>query len=468
MNFLIVFLLLIINVFSVLSDNTKFNPTQIHIALAGKDANGNSNSMAISWNTVLQTKSSTVKYGLNSGDYSYVSTGVSSSYYETFNHHVVLDVLTANTVYYYVVGDNIGGWSGEMSFRSAPLTSNLRGNFSFAVFGDLGVYNGLPSTDYLNGMKEELSFVWHGGDISYADDSFLHPGCILKFCYEETIDTYLKNVEPVASKIPYMTAPGNHEADCHSPACLLNKDRREKLSNFTAYNGRYRMPSSESGGVLNMHYSFNFGNAHFISIDTETGYPGAAEEFRYVLPCGGFGDQLTWLENDLIKANTDRVNRPWIFAIGHHPMYSGDSINKDFQSAMEGLFYKYGVDVYIAGHVHSYERDLPVYQGVPDSNGYNNPLATTHLLIGGAGNDEMNPIQRSKDPSPQEGKGKSKWYASEVDGPWTVITDQDNHVGVGKIQIIDDSNLSFEYIRTTTGEVFDSFKLYRDHTALRR
>ncbi|RYY84934.1 hypothetical protein EON63_08290 [archaeon] len=91
------------------------------------------------------------------------------------------------------------------------------------------------------------------------------------------------------------------------------------------------MPSEETKGTLNMHYSFNYGNVHFVSLDTETGYPGAAEETRYVLPCGGFGDQLHWLEQDLIQANEQRALRPWIFAQGHHPMYNGDSINKEFQ-----------------------------------------------------------------------------------------------------------------------------------------
>lgn len=109
-----------------------------------------------------------------------------------------------------------------------------------------------------------------------------------------------------------------------------------------------------------MHYSFNFGPVHFISIDTETGYPGAAEETRYVLPCGGFEEQLSWLEADLIEANNHRGVRPWIFVQGHHPMYQGDSINKEFQAAMEDMFYKYGVDIYFSGHVHSYERDYPV------------------------------------------------------------------------------------------------------------
>ena len=225
------------------------------------------------------------------------------------------------------------------------------------------------------------------------------------------------------------------------------------------------MPSPESGGVLNMHYSFNYGSVHFISIDAETGYPGAAEETKYVLPCGGFGDQLTWLENDLKKANEERTLRPWILVAGHHPMYQGASINEDFQTAMEDLFYKYGVDVYFSGHVHQYERNLPVYQGIPEPD-YIDTVATTHVLIGGAGNDEMHHIQldRTQDPSPHEEKGKTKWSESDEPGPWTVVTDVDDHVGIGKVTIIDDSTLKFEYIRTMTGEVFDGMTITRDHS----
>ncbi|KAJ1417410.1 iron/zinc purple acid phosphatase-like protein [Ochromonadaceae sp. CCMP2298] len=441
-------------------------PTQVHIALAGMDiSTGNSNKMAASWNTDGQTPTSTVKYGSASTVYDTVVTGTSSAYYETYNHHVVFDTLSPAKTYYYIVGDDVNGWSKEFSFKSAPLSSELRGNFSFLVYGDMGVVNGDPTRAYINANKDSVELVWHAGDVGYADDSFLHKGCVTKFCYEETFDSYMEDVEPWASQLPYMVTPGNHEADCHDPACLLDSERREKLSNFTAYNGRFRMPSEETGGVLNMHYSFNYGNVHFISLDTETGYPGAAEETRYVLPCGGFGDQLTWLENDLIKANADRELRPWILAAGHHPMYNGKSINADFQTAMEGLFYKYGVDVYFAGHVHSYERDLPVYQGVPEAD-YDLPLATTHLLIGGAGNDEMRHIQldHSTDPAPHEGPGQSKWFESDEDGPWTVTTDKDDHVGIGKVIIHDDSTLTFEYIRTITGEVFDSFTLTRDHS----
>jgi hypothetical protein len=233
---------------------------------------------------------------------------------------------------------------------------------------------------------------------------------------------------------------------------------------------------------MNMHYSFNYGNVHFISIDTETGYPGAAEETKYVYPCGGFGagsypNQLAWLEADLQKANKERSLRPWIFVQGHHPMYQGSSVNTEFQASMEALFYKYGVDIYFSGHVHSYERDYPTYQSVPEKT-YDNPRATTYLMIGGAGNDEMKKAKRKLDDvavggvagllvdlvTPKNGALGSKWKESDADGPWTVFTDKDDHVGIGKVTIIDDSRLQFEYIRTSSGEVFDQFTLTRDHS----
>lgn len=437
---------------------------QVHISLAGTDDEGNSLGLAISWQTVIDTVTSTVKYGTTSGSYDFATSGSSSSYYETFHHHVVLPKLEADTTYYYIAGDEEGGFSKEFEATTAPSTENLRGNFSFAVFADLGIHNGEASTAFVNKWVEndDVRLVWHGGDISYADDSFLHKECVAKFCFEEVWDNYMQSIEPWASKVPYMVTPGNHEADCHSPNCLTSKTKKDKLSNFTAYNTRFRMPASESKSeALNMHYSFNYGNVHFISLDTETGYPGAAEETRYVLPCGGFADQLSWLENDLIEANKNRATRPWILAQGHHPMYQGNSINKEFQTAMEKLFYDYGVDVYFSGHVHSYERDAPVYQGVVDENSYVNPSATTYFMIGGSGNDEMRGSEVS-DPSPLEGLG-GLWKRSPQNGPWTMVTDED-HFGIGKVNIWDDNQLEVQYFRTTSGELFDSIVLTRDHS----
>lgn len=456
-------------------------PEQVHISLAGNDGNGNSNGMAVSWQTEENTDTSLVKYGLISGDYTFSASGVSGAYWETFNHHVVLSDLKADTMYYYVVGDADGGFSKEYKFKTAPITSSDTTSFSFGVFADLGVSHGDSTLNYLkNTMKNDVSLVWHGGDESYADDSFLHVGCATKFCYEDVYDEYMNDVQDWASMLPYMVAPGNHEVECHDPACLASKEKREKLSNFTAYNNRFHMPSQESGGVLNMWYSFNYANAHFITIDTETGYPGAAEETRYVLPCGGFGDQLTWLEADLKAANENRANRPWVFVQGHHPLYQGSKVNEDFQTAVEDMFYKYGVDIYFSGHVHSYERDYPTYRGEVDVNGYDNPRATSYLMIGGSGNDEMRNAEKDEnnskqfldaralgkqyDVTPKEDGSDGRWVKGVEGeaGSWTAFTDKD-HFGIGKVTIIDNNHLEFEYIRTTTGEVFDTVSLTRDH-----
>lgn len=62
--------------------------------------------------------------------------------------------------------------------------------------------------------------------------------------------------------------------------CFLNKSYRDSLSNFSAYNARFEMPSKATNGNTNMWYSFDAGLVHFVSLDLETAYPGAAEENR--------------------------------------------------------------------------------------------------------------------------------------------------------------------------------------------
>lgn len=94
-------------------------------------------------------------------------------------------------------------------------------------------------------------------------------------------------------------------------------------------------------------------------------------------------------------------------------------------------------------------------------------------MAGGAGNDEIkNPKIRQRrlqsDPSPL---GKTLLALSglfvgedkEV-GPWTVVRDMDDHVGIMKVTVVDDSNLKIEYYRTMTGEMYDSVTLYREHS----
>jgi acid phosphatase type 7 len=460
MNIFIYLFTFIFNMWLCYSQN---NPNQVHIALAGKNDKGLVNTMAISWSTINDTQQHLVKYGFHSGDYTLYSNGYSQQYYNTYHHHVILTpTLQPNTRYYYIVGDEKGGYSKEFTFLSP--NNHEDEPVTFLVYGDLGVWYSYDTMSYIQKEvdNENIDLIVHSGDIGYADDSFLHNGCRIKSCYESTWDTYMNLVEEWASKVPYMTAPGNHEADCHDTECIYNKKQGAKLSNFTAYNTRFRMPSKECGSnALNMHYSFNYKNIHFIAIDSETGYPNAPLEHKYYYPCGGFQEQLTWLENDLISANVNRNEQPWIFVYGHRPIYQGNNTDVNLQAAMEDLFYKYKVDIYFIGHVHSYERTWPTYQGkvlsTDPTTAYINPLSTIYLILGGAGNDEMSDanipeLNRVNDPT--EYFQYKNWSNGDY-GPWSASVDL-HHFGIGKVNVLNSTTLLFDYIQTSTQNVYDS------------
>jgi hypothetical protein len=69
-----------------------------------------------------------------------------------------------------------------------------------------------------------------------------------------------------------VVGPGNHEANCdnggtsgyHVSICVPGQ------TNFIGYRNHFRMPSSESGGVENFWYSFDFGMTHYVQFNTET------------------------------------------------------------------------------------------------------------------------------------------------------------------------------------------------------
>ncbi|VAX21690.1 hypothetical protein MNBD_NITROSPINAE03-2076, partial [hydrothermal vent metagenome] len=107
----------------------------------------------------------------------------------------------------------------------------------------------------------------------------------------------------------------------------------------------------EAGGVASgteAYYSFNFGDIHFISLDSydSSRQPG--------------GDMLLWLEKDLAAAN-----QKWIVAFWHHPPYSFGTHNSDnerklyeMRANVLPIIEKYGVDLVLTGHSHTYERSM--------------------------------------------------------------------------------------------------------------
>jgi len=195
---------------------------------------------------------------------------------------------------------------------------------------------------------------------------------------------------------------------------------------------------------MNMWYSFDYGPVHFVSANTETDFNGAVEEHYgdggklIGLEAGGFapdGEYLRWLEADLAAANANRAQRPWIVAFGHRPWFWHDHRSTDTttMNAHRPLFQKYGVDLYLAGHRHSYSRHSP-----PAGSG-DIPVVVT----GAGGCDE----------------GLEGWNATEG-----VADDGFQYYTTGKVFQVGTMDVSHEAltwkaINSDTGEMFDTFTL---------
>jgi hypothetical protein len=268
---------------------------------------------------------------------------------------------------------------------------------------------------------------------------------LFSFTYEDAYNGWMNWMQNLTATRPYMVLPGNHETECHSPYCFFYG---YNLSNFTAFNTRWHMPSTESAGVLSMWYSWNYGPVHFISVDTETDFPNAEERDRGEskrFAAGHFapdGEYLRWLEADLKAASEARKaghGPRWIVAGGHRPY-------GDVEKEHVPLFEKYGVDLYIAGHGHAYVRGKPV-------NG------TNYIMVGGAGCDEMPPAGSDRNFTCHWSKHECRQM---FDPGWAVKLGtevyQTDHYAFGVLEA-DSHTLSYRLIDSVNGETLDSLEL---------
>jgi hypothetical protein len=90
-----------------------------------------------------------------------------------------------------------------------------------------------------------------------------------------------------------------------------------------------------------------------------------------------------------LAADLAAVNRtltPWVIVGVHRPWYvTGDEGAPDQQAAFEDIIYEGGVDMVLHGHKHFFNRHHPLYKGVVDPNGLDNPKAPLYIVNGAAG-----------------------------------------------------------------------------------
>ena len=143
------------------------------------------------------------------------------------------------------------------------------------------------------------------------------------------------------------------------------------------YFGIFTLPTAgEGGGVpsgTEHFYSFDFGNIHFICLDSMTADRATN------------GIMANWLRSDL--ANTLGT---WIVAFFHHPPYTKGSHNSDTENELIQMRQNFnpileagGADLVLSGHSHSYERSFLIDQHYGLSGTFNN----TNKIDGGSGRD---------------------------------------------------------------------------------
>jgi hypothetical protein len=125
-------------------------------------------------------------------------------------------------------------------------------------------------------------------------------------------------------------SPGNH--DYRTP---------HAAGYFNYWGGR-------AGDPAKGYYSYNVGSWHAVVLNTNCGAPD--------VDCGATGAQAAWLRADLAASTAECT-----VAYGHHPRFSsGKHGDVASISALYGILYENGVDIYLAGHDHNYERTAPL------------------------------------------------------------------------------------------------------------
>lgn len=298
---------------------------------------GTPGSIIIKWQTNVAT-STKCSYGTStlSLNLSYNNTALDTV------HEAYLSGLTPHTKYYYSIGSNTLVLQGDASnyFITSP-TPGAPGKYRFWVTGDCGnnsvnqdsvrnkylSYNGYKHTDGWLLLGDNAYY--DGLDGEYNTNFFAH--------YQNNI---MKNTV-------LWPAPGNHDY-----GNLLANQNSHQIAYYSIFN----LPTNgEAGGVWSgteAFYSYNYGNIHFISLDS---YGNELNQFRLY---DTLGPQIMWLKQDL-ATNT----LPWVVAYWHHPPYTMGSHNSDTEGELDSIrknviriLERHNVDFVLCGHSHSYER----------------------------------------------------------------------------------------------------------------
>jgi Calcineurin-like phosphoesterase len=255
-------------------------------------------------------------------------------------------------------------------FRTAPSRPRP---FRFAAFGDMGVNEAAAQhVALIRQHRPDLAFVV--GDLCYADASGRGEGDGDTQDFR-VWDGWLRQIQPSAGQVPWMTTVGNHEMEAGNGEL-----------GYAGYLDRFALPGNGAPGAP-VTYSFVHGNVGFVAldgndasyeIDHNNGYLGRAQD--------------AWLSARLRQLRAD-PDVDFVVVGFHNCMYCTNLVHGSDggnRSRWEPIFDRFRVDLVVNGHNHCYERTHPVRGGLavqeaPRGSVVDSSRGTTYLTAGGAG-----------------------------------------------------------------------------------
>ena len=247
-------------------------------------------------------------------------------------HEVHIEGLKTGTTYSYRVPT-----SDDADFKASFTTAPEPGteNWRLVVYGD---NRSNPETHRGNVeqiMKLKPGIILNSGDLVARGRE-----------YDHWKAQYFDPLRGLAEYVPIFPCLGNHEQNA------------DHYYNYTSV-------PDENGEV---YYSFDYANAHIISLNSNSrDAPYARGE-----------PQTEWLIEDL-KANQDKS---WIIVFFHHPLFRCHPTRgiTSQRWVWQPIFDEYGVDLVVNGHDHYYQRTYSIgsYSG-------SRKKGVFHLISGGGG-----------------------------------------------------------------------------------
>jgi hypothetical protein len=290
---------------------------------------GTPNSTIVRWRTDVATDSR-VSFGTTQGSL----TSVADNATQTTEHEVLVSGLSSATKYFYSVGSTSQVFAGNDAnhfFVTSPVAGTATPTRIW-VLGDSGTANTNAQAvrnAYLNFTGSTYTNLW----LMLGDNAY-ETGTDSEF-QAAVFDMY----PTVLRQSVLWPTLGNHDtAQSSNPPASL------------PYFAMFTLPTNaQAGGMASgteKYYSFDYGNIHFICLDSMTSDRSST------------GPMATWLRADLASST-----RQWTIAFWHHPPYSKGSHDSDTESNLFEMRQTFlpileeaGVDLVLAGHSHAYER----------------------------------------------------------------------------------------------------------------